>query len=87
MARIATFAAGLALMVGQPITAAWAQPSSATTTQSESDRRDGGGESFFRGRTDRIALALGALAAVILGLATIGKDGGKNNNGPRPTSP
>jgi hypothetical protein len=78
----------MALMVAQPITSAWAQSSESTSTQSstESGDRSGGGEGFFRGHPDRIVLALGGLAAVILGLATVSK-GNNNNNDPRPTSP
>lgn len=87
MARFATIAAGMALMIAQPITGAWAQSTDSMSTQSESQRRDeGGSQAFFRGRPDRIALALGALAAVILGIASI-SNGNGGNNGPRPTSP
>lgn len=85
MARFATVAAGIALMLAQPVTTAFAQSSETAQTDSEQRRADGG-TPFFSGRPDRIGLALGALAAVILGLATIGKNK-NNNNGPRPTSP
>jgi hypothetical protein len=86
MARIATIAAGLALMVAQPVTTAWAQSSTDSGTEMNTQRSDGGSDPFFRGHPDRIVLALGALTAVVLGIATLSK-GNNNNNGPRPTSP
>lgn len=88
MARIATIAAAMALMVGQPVTSAWAQSSDVNRTEESTRRIDGGVVSYLRGHPDRILLALGALTAVILGLASIshGK-GGNGNGGPRPTSP
>lgn len=89
MARIATIAAAIALMAGQPVTSAWAQSSSDENRTDQSTRRiDGGVAGYLRGHPDRILLALGALTAVILGIASIshGK-GGNGNGGPRPTSP
>jgi len=85
MARFATIAAGMALMVAQPVTTAWAQSNDSVSTQSSDRGHEGGVSGFFRGRQDRVFLALGALAAVVLGLATISK--GHHNNDPRPTSP
>jgi hypothetical protein len=51
-------------------------------------RGNGGVAGFLRGHPDRILLALGALTAVVLGIASVtdGK-GGNGNGGPRPTSP
>jgi hypothetical protein len=86
MARIATIAAAMALMVGQPVTA-WAQSADSSGTVESSRRQDGGAEPFFRGPPERIIIALGALTAVILGLNAAFKGNHNNNNGPRPTSP
>jgi hypothetical protein len=87
MARIATIAAAMALMVGQPVTAAWAQSADNSETAESSRRQDGGTEPFFRGPPERIIIALGALTAVALGLNAAFKGNHHSNNGPRPTSP
>lgn len=88
MAKIATIAAAMALMIGQPVTSAWAQSSDVSRVDTTSERGNGGIANYLRGHPDRILLALGALTAVILGLASIsGGKGGNGNGGPRPTSP
>jgi hypothetical protein len=85
MARIATIAAAVALMVGQPVTAAWAQSTDSNGAAESSRRKDVGADPFFHG-PEQIIIALGALTAVALGLNAAFK-GNHNNNGPRPTSP
>jgi hypothetical protein len=86
MAKFITIAAGVALALGQPATAAWAQSTDAT--QSDTSRlHEDGRQGFFAGRTDRILIALGGLTAIILGVAFISNGHHHHDNGPRPVSP
>lgn len=81
MARIASIAAGLALLVAQPVATALAQPTEQAATQTNDNNY--AGTPFFKS-PGKIVIALGALSAVTWGLVNAFKGSG---GGRRPASP
>lgn len=82
MARFATIAAGVALMLSQPVLAAPAQSSDSSEVGSRGD--DNGRVGFYHD-PGKIAIALGALGAFTWGL--INAFSGHGHHGRTPTSP
>jgi predicted ribosomally synthesized peptide with SipW-like signal peptide len=83
MARFAAIALGAALVIGQPVTAAWAQSETSSVNTESQERRPL--RTPFLQDPAKMMLALAALASATWGFVNAVQ--GSNNSGRAPASP